>query len=380
MSETDDRTGPPLQPIRQGGYAFVVSEDGEEGVTLSPVGLVNLLLRHRRKIVAWGLVCGLVAGILTALLRGYKAEASFAPQTNGVNASSFSGLAAQFGVNLSSLGGGPSLDYFADVTQSRQLLTEASVSTYHFSTKRGGADSLVGTLVQLYDRGGKTPEERLQRAVRALDKDVSVSKDEDGGIVTIEVHQKWPELAEQVARRLLVLVNDFNLNQQQSQASAERAFVGGRVAEIHAQLDSAEDEQRRFFEDNRTYQSSPRLTVEAQRLQRRVDFLQQLYLTLDQAYEQARIQEVRNTPVITIVDQPEGSAKHTTSLALNGIIGAIFGAAVGFVIGFLTDYGRRQQSVQAPAFEEYVALRRDLRDDLAALPRRVGALLGRKPR
>ena len=378
MTERDHKEITPLQAVQQGGYAFVVAEDDKEGVGLSPVGFVNLLLRNRKSIVVWALVCGIVAGVLTALLRGYTAEASFAPQTSGISASSLSGLAAQFGVNLSSLNGGPSLDFFADVAQSRQLLTTAALTTYRFSTKRGGTDTLSGTLVELYNKGGKNPEERLQRTVKALDKDVSVVKDEDGGIVTIEVHEKWPLLAEQVVRRLLFLVNDFNLNSQQSQAAAERVFVEGRVDEVHAELDSAENAQRQFSEDNRTYLNSPRLTVEAARLQRRVDFLQQLYLTLSQAYEQARINEVRNTPVITIVDQPEGSAKHTTGLALNGVVGMLFGAVVGFVIGFIRDYGQKQRAAQAPAFEEYLSLRRDLTDDLTAVPRRIRALLTRQ--
>ncbi len=44
---------------------------------------------------------------------------------------------------------------------------------------------------------------------------------------------------------------------------------------------------------------------EHDRLERPVSMRQELVTAMAQAYEQARVDEVRNTPVITVIDQPE---------------------------------------------------------------------------
>ena len=41
------------------------------------------------------------------------------------------------------------------------------------------------------------------------------------------------------------------------------------------------------------------------RLERQVSVRQELVTAMAQAYEQARVDEVRNAPVITVIDQPE---------------------------------------------------------------------------
>ena len=209
---------------------------------------------------------------------------------------------------------------------------------------------------------------------------VTVTKDEDAGIVTIEVSAKWSPLAEQINRKVLSLVNDVSLSQHQAQASAERTFTIGRLQEARGQLDSAENALQAFLDKNRTYQDSPRLTVEAGRLQRRVDFLQQVYLTLAQAYERATIEEARNTPVITVIDLPEGSGHRPGSLALGVVVGLIVGGVVGALHGIVRDYMKRQRTAESPTYSEFVTLRANALRDLTALPRRLAAIarLGRR--
>jgi len=92
---------------------------------------------------------------------------------------------------------------------------------------------------------------------------------------------------------------------RQSQAAAERGFTEERMAEAQEELRAAENELQRFLQNNRQFQNSPELVFQHDRLQRRVAMRQQVYTSLVQSYEQARIDEVPNTPVITVVEYAE---------------------------------------------------------------------------
>ena len=307
-------------------------------------------------LVTTALVIGL--GFLT---RRYGADSAFIPNSSAISSGTLVGLAAQFGIGAGALGAADqSVDFYADLVQSRELLTAVVQTQYAFPVEPSGTDSLSGDLVTLYDVSGSTPLKRLQKAVKRLNQDVSVSVDEQGGVVSVRVRQKWPVLAEQVNQRLLDLVNDFNVRRRESQAGMERRFVEGRVQDAQNELKEAEDNLRGFLETNRTYQSSPRLTFEEGRLQRQIDLRQQLYTTLSQSYEQARMDEVRNTPVVTVVDHPGGSARPTRTTGLILIAAMVLGLVGGPAATLVAEFWQNQRQENMGDYEELVALKATL--------------------
>jgi uncharacterized protein involved in exopolysaccharide biosynthesis len=328
--------------------------DGE----LSLFSELNVLLRRWRVLVMVPLVFGLVAVLITlALGRDYVAESRFAPQSSA-SLARVSGIAAQFGLTVGGVGpSSESLEFYTELLQSRELLAAAALSSYRFSTRPGGSDSLAGSLVELYRIRNKTREATLLAAVERLRNDVTTSTGlRRAGIVTLTTRTPWRDLSVQINRRLLHLVNEFNLRQRQSQASAERRFVEGRLTEARESLVVAENSLARFLEQNRQYQASPRLLFESQRLQRRVDLAQEVHLTLARAVEEARIEEVRNTPVITVLDGPEGSARRAQSLRLIAMLGVTIGFVAGMVMVFVLEYSERDRARHPTAYEEFVRL------------------------
>ena len=103
---------------------------------------------------------------------------------------------------------------------------------------------------------------------------------------------------------MIAQVDSFNLKSRQSQASAERRFTERRVAEAQAEARQAQDELQAFLQRNRDFRSSSQLNFAYERLADNVSLRQQIYTSVAQAYEQARIEEVRDTPVITLVEAP----------------------------------------------------------------------------
>ena len=323
-----------------------------------PLMVLNAILRRRR--VALGVPLAAVALALIIWLvprNNYVASSQFMPQSGGSPGGQLAGLAAQFGF---SLGGGvadpESPDFYAELLRSRELTTEVAQGVYRFRTEDG--DSLQGNLTQLLKVKGDTPEARLRRTLRELEDRTDVSVGLKTGVIAVKVEMPWPALATQVNRRLLDLVDSYNRTRRQTRAAAERRFVEGRLAEARGELQASEAELERFLDRNRSYQQSPQLTFEASRLQRRVDLRQQVYTSLAQSYENARIEEVRNTPVTTVVSHPEGSAQPVRSdLLLSMFLALLLGAALALVVIFVREYLEVQRRRHPDDYAEFAALR-----------------------
>src|SRR5207302_3590136 len=112
----------------------------------------------------------------------------------------------------------------------------------------------------------------------------------------------YPVLAAAVANRFVAYLNDFNTKSRQSQARERRKFIEQRLADGEGELRTAEESLRTFYERNRSWQQSPQLVFEEGRLRRQVDLRQEVQRTLRREYETARIEEVNDTPVITVIE------------------------------------------------------------------------------
>lgn len=324
--------------------------DGEISVAV----LASAALRQRTLLVI-GPIIGLTFGVLSSVLwRDYTAESRFRPESSLGDASRLAGIASQFGLSLPNVEDPGSLEFYEELARSRDLLREVVQSTLRFVVRPESNDSIGGTVLELYGVSGDTPDERVQRAVDLLRGNVLATSHSRAGLVEVRTSGAWPGLAEAVNRRLLDLINRFNLESRQSRAGAERRFVEARMEEARRELQDAEGALERFLERNRRYTQSPQLTFEAARLQRRVDLRQQVFVSLAQAYEQARIDEVRNTPVITVVDGPEGSARASRGVVVSGLVGLVLAFLVSLALAFAREHLSALRA-QSPAEYEHLA-------------------------
>jgi uncharacterized protein involved in exopolysaccharide biosynthesis len=240
---------------------------------------------------------------------------------------------------------------------------EGVVDTRYTFTWKG--EDMSGDLVELLDSPGRTPALRREAAIKRLSDLIDVSTSLKTGMVTLEVTMRYPELARSIAARFLELLNTYNLKVRQSQASAERQFTEQRVKEIQEDLRAAEDRQQAFLQRNRDFRNSPELSFQHDRLAREVAMQQQVYTTMVQAYEQAKIDEVRDTPVITVVEQPEapvrGDPKGTVRKT---ILGAILGGFLAAMFAFWGEFLKSPQLAGQSELEEFLQLRSDLASDL----------------
>jgi uncharacterized protein involved in exopolysaccharide biosynthesis len=305
----------------------------------------------------------------------YRAESALIPQAAGPSGSELAGLAAQFGVRVGSDVDSERPEFYAALLTSREFLQDAVLTTYRFPIGDNFQDTLEGTLVDIYGVRARTPKERTRRAIRVLKSHVTATASLTTGIVTLRTTAQWPELAERINRRLLKFVNDFNLEKRQSRARMQRHFVEERLEEAQGQLQEAEGTLRVFHERNRQYRDSPLLILEAARLQRRVDQRQEVVISLVRGLDEARIDEVRNTPVVPVVTQPEGSARSAgRGPIMNAILGLMVGGVLSVVLVWTTGIVRAQRRSN---YDDYTTFRDLATDTIRALPRPLSRLLRR---
>lgn len=311
--------------------------------------VLAVLLRRRGTIVATTLVVTVLA-VVVAFVRAesFTTTASFRPQGSEQSSSQLMALASQFGVNVPGGAEEASPAFYAELVTSREILSKSATRPYDVE---GEGTVLLKDLLEIEKDTEPLREDATIRWLR--DEAVSVSTGRETGTVTLTVTTEWPDLSQAIATDLLREVARFNLETRQSQATAERAFIEGRVKEAENELMVAEDSLRVFLEANRQYSNSPLLQLRYDALQREVSLRQSVLTTLVQSYEQARIQEVRDTPVITVLQEPFlPPGPDDRRLLLIVALGLVLGGMMGVVLAFVVEAFRRPADGD-PAREDF---------------------------
>lgn len=329
---------------------------------ISVVGLFNVLLRYRVLIVVLALAFGFYAGLKSFTApKSYTTEAKFMPK-GGRGQSQISGLAERFGISVTGGEGSQSSQFYTDLLESRPLLSNVADQTY---TVQRDSAMLTGNLYDVFKIADPRPAVRRVKVIEQLKGAISATTAARTGVITVTIRTGRPELSQQIGTKLLEQVNIANLDRRQQQAAAERGFVERQMGEKRAELRLAESELGTFLERNRQWRTSPQLTLEYGRLERAVGMRQQIYTSLLQEYEIARIDEVRDLPVITVVEPAEAAIlpdrKGGTRKTL---IGMIAGLVLGIVLAFVFDRIARNRAAQTDDFLEFAQLRREAIGDL----------------
>lgn len=321
---------------------------------LTTVDLMLAVAEHAKLVIVLPLLLA-AAFVVAALLRpSYVTESSFSPQSSSIGMSramsALGGLAAALPLGLGS--SSESVDFYAALLKSPGTL--GNLAQTEFTVSRGsGVPPVHATVMQLYGIGGSSENDRLVKAIDLLEKLVVVRADAEANLVTIDTRSKWPDLSVQMNRHLVDFVNDFNTTRRQTRARQEREFIARRLAQSNQEVRAAEDAMRAFLQQNRSFENSPGLMFEHQRLQQQLSLLQDVNQTLAQSYEQARIDEVRNTSVITVVDNPGGVVRRATPLSVAAMTGVITGLALALVIVIAGEAVRRDRFRNPEKYEPF---------------------------
>jgi len=347
------------------------ADEGEVDIWSAPI----VLLRKRRimvRVFAAALVLGTLFLVFTAGPPTYSSDASFIRQSNSPGQRfGLSGLAGQFGLSLPGGGDAETASYYSDLLLSRRLLAPVARTEYDIATDSGPVRQTYVQFVAPLEKDSALAEEAAIMSLRA---NIGPSVALKTGVISYFVAAPQPLLAYQIADRLLRELNDFNTNTRQGKASAEREFVEGRLAIYKRELAQTESELQAFLARNRTFQSSPDLVFTYNRLNRDLTQRQEIVNTLTQSLEQARIEEMRNTAIITVVDQPRIPATSNPShLLRNALLLVLLAGVAGVAAAFLAAFLERSRDTRSDSHGKFKAMLTEARRDWFGIVRRKGA-------
>ena len=354
---------------------------GERGGSLD---FLNALLRRWRFVVGLPVLAAILSAIVVLLLPPrYTATVTFVPEQRAPSrgggaaggGAGLVGLAGQLGIPLG-MDPTQSPRFYAEVLTSRELLSRVLLTKFADPRHPAAGDS-VPLLAILRVWGGiwgaKSAADSLDRGVRKLARRVSARVDIQTYLVYLSVTTRYPDLSAAVATRFIEYLNEFNATKRESQARARRQFVEQRILDGERELHAAEDDLRRFHERNRAWQESPELSAEEGRLHMQVNILQEVYLTLRRDYEQARIEEVNDTPVITVVDPAVSPVRQSRWREVLILLAFVLGGVIGVVGAWTGGRLDRLRREEQDGYREFTAL-------LQRLRREIARPFGRSPR
>ncbi len=323
----------------------------------SIVELRRGMARRWRWLVAVPLAASLIgAGAAALWPKTWTATTSFVPeQALGSNNTSILGALGGIGSLLGDAGGasalaklkdGPSTEFFADVLTSTELMSATLRTPFPDPLE----PSVRKPLLELIDVSGSTPERRFGNGLRKFEKKVLVVISRKSSIVNLSVTLRDPNLSAAVANRMLELLNRFNLERRQRSSTEQRRFAEGRLSTARVELDSAEHARQAFLDANRSYYESPRLMATYDQLDRAVRVKEGILVGLTKTFEESRVAEVRDTPLITVVDKATPPDRPLQRPLLWGGLACAAGLILGLVGVVFAALSDRQEPVRAARF------------------------------
>jgi tyrosine-protein kinase Etk/Wzc len=321
---------------------------------ISALKLAVPIVRRWPVILASAAVIGALAVAATFIVPPrYTARTSFTVEA-GSNSLSMPkglvGIAGQLGVVLGgNATGGPPEEYFTALATSRTIKEAVLSSRYADGalTPAGGGRPLL----ELLNVEGDTPARRMENGVRQLGRMLRTDVARQAGVVTIAVADREPRRAAAIGNRLIEVLNTYNVEQRQSRSRHQRELAQRSLAEAQRELRAAEERLQDFLSRNRRYQQSPLLVFEANRLERAVLQKQEVATGLAQAYEEARISEAGDIPVISMIDAAVPPTRRSFPVRWQFLFAGLFlGGLMGLILAYLLEARRTWIAEQQPDF------------------------------
>ena len=269
----------------------------------------------------------------------YVTTAKLLPTGEDNSLSNVQGFASQFGLSLPFQGGSALSfsDIYPEVLKSRQLI--AIILEKKFNTRKyGQKQSLKNILSRQYRLDKYDVDERFKRASEILQDNIKVSKARLTSIVTLEVGAIEPDFAVDLTN---AIINESDKLQRQfktHQVSDKRSFIEDRIKDVKKDLESAQEGLKEFREKNRQVQYSPALLLEEERLTTEMDVKKEIFSTLKQQFELAKIEEVEGGATVQILDKPVAPYQQSNPKVLLSIFLSVFvGFGLSIVLAYIMD-------------------------------------------
>ena len=261
---------------------------------------LQILGYHLRQPLQIGLATSLLAAIVSITLPNqYKSETRILPADGRSTGGGAVAAAAAMGVNIP---GQESPDaVLVDILNSRSLREALLNVHFNFKVRTWYFGKEQTRNQTLFDYLGK---KNIDRAVKALKGRITVTRDIKTKLITLTVETESPELSQQMAQRLVSLLDEFVVTKSQTRGGVKATFSEKRLFEARMEMTRAEESFRIFLDNNRNYLASPdpAVRLKGNGLDNELKLRTQLVSTLAIAREQALLEEKNDMPILNVLD------------------------------------------------------------------------------
>ncbi len=261
------------------------------------------------------------------------------PEENNMNLGGLAGLASQFGVQVPS---GMQADLssptlFPDLVKSRTF-AEKILDKEFYVAKHDTVKSLIEIL-----SGGSYSKKAdknilIVNSMARLSKILKYEKKLTSPFSILRVTTPDASFSKALADTVLIELEALNLFYKSKAVNEKINFIDNRIKSVDNDLKLSEQRLKIFNERNRQI-SSPSLQLEQDRLSRGLEIQKGIYLTLQQQLELAKIEEIRQTSVMQILDYPQLAIDaDNINTRMNLILAVIIGVSLGVGMAFARNY------------------------------------------
>jgi len=172
----------------------------------------------------------------------------------------------------------------------------------------------------MLNKNASSEDKKLLFAKEVLSESIFYSEDRKSSLHQVKVvTEKYPNLSEQIVSEIYQSIIDYSTEVTNIKAREKRSFIEGRLTEIKRDLEQNENELLLFLEKNKNL-SSPSLILQKDRIERNIRLYSELYLSLSDQLEIAKIDEKDTTSSIFLLDSPNTSSYKSGMTLSEGIL------------------------------------------------------------
>ncbi len=288
--------------------------------------LISIYKKHIKNILTITLVVFILSIIYSIISTPlYKSYISLYPQHNQNSsfASSLLGvdeIASTLGLDI----GNESTSGFnvPDIVNSRRL-KKAIVAREWRSKVHNTQVNLIdyweldkpGLFSSIFKLNGPEIEHLYNIAIEKLTSLMSVYKHESG-MITISLLMEDEIIASEIVNFISDWIENYVSNEMMLKATKNRQFIEERLDNAKNDLFLSEEKWSDFQKNHSIADDNPDVLLQKARLLRNIEVNQQVYITLRQQFELNRIEELKERPVINILDVGEVATEESKPLRI----------------------------------------------------------------
>ena len=328
---------------------------------------IEIIVRRRRIFLGvFSLVIFVTIVLLIFTPKQYLAVATILPPPGGGRGSD---LMALTGLSSNFLGGSPSssgdmYQLYKEILQSKRVIYK--MLTRNFNIENSGKNV---SLLDILDVQDSSHAIRLQMGYKIiLNSMLKIEIAFQSKMTKIFIESTEPQLSADIANAFLEELEAFNRETNTKSARENRIFIEGRLEDTSILLENAEEMLRTFRETNKRIENSPHLQLGQGRLVREIRVQEEIFLTLKKEHEMSKIEEVKNLPVIRILDKSVAPISKSKPMRLRAMVfGTFLAGAIALILVFGIEYlyliysedklSARIQNIFSPLKEDLLSMR-----------------------